>query len=224
MKKLIEFISFKILSPFNWTRLKYLLKGKAYDISAKDRDNVRSMCELQTYLWLTRRDSHLTTYLINFSDFALGCLAWARSGFKGPRPKLGYYAHAFLNVDDFTFIEAISKGVVSSYFDEVFNVDAFCGLVPKNLTAVEWNMFSKKFVEESKKRIGSRYDAVFNLNDEAEVSCIELIRVCLKHAMTEEEYSLRFKNFEALINQKRNLTPDMLKDCGDFETVIEIRG
>ena len=223
LKKLIEFVSFHIISPFNWTRIKFLLTGREYDITPQDREYIRKKCAEGVFMWLTRRDTHLTTYLINLSDWALGLLAYYRNGRKGPRPRLGFYSHAFLNADDDEFIEAVAKGVQNNYFDNVFNVDAVAGLIPSGLTALEWAMFSKKFVEVAKSKVGSGYDAFFNLKDETLVSCIELLRVSLRHCMSDERYNLRFKNFEALIKERRNLTPDMLRECPDFTVVIEMR-
>jgi hypothetical protein len=223
IREYIEFISFKIISPFKWTRIKYLITGREYDLQPRDRDMIRDLCEQGTYLWLTRRDTHLTTYLITFSDYILALISYYREGRKGKKPRLGYYSHAFLNSDKDTFIEAVARGVVSSYFDNVFNADAAAGLMPSKLTRTEWAMFSKKFVEVAKSKIGTPYDTFFNLKDESEVSCIELIRVSLHHCMSEEDYNLRFKNFEALIAERRNLTPDMLRDCEDFEVILEIR-
>ncbi len=223
MKVLIDFISLKLISPFNWTRIRFLMTGKEYDLTSRDRESLREMCENGVYIWVTRRDTHLTTYLIVLSDWLLALLAYYRRGRTGARPKLGYYSHAFLNADRSIFIEAVAKGVINSFFDDVFNVDAVAALAPSGLSLIEWGMYSKKFVEVGKSKIGGKYDTVFNLNDENDVSCIELIRVCLRHSMTEEDYQLRFKNFEALIKDRRNLTPDMLRNCPDFEVILEMR-
>ena len=223
LKKVVQFISFKILSPFNWARLKYLLTGREYDILPQDREQIRAFCARGVFMWVTRRDTHLSTYLINLSDWGLGLLAYYRNGRKGERPRLGFYSHAFLNADADDFIEAVASGVNFNYFDNVFNVDAVAGLIPTGLSALEWSVFSKKFVEVAKGKVGAKYDALFNINDDTEVSCIELIRLCLRHCMSESDYNLRFKNFEALIKERRNLTPDMLRDCPDFTVVIEMR-
>lgn len=223
MKKVIDFVSRYILSPFSWTRLKFLLTGREYDLTATDREYLRKMCDQGVFIWVTRRETHLTTHLITFSDWALGLLAWLRRGRKGERPKLGFYAHAFLNTENDTFIEAVSEGVIESYFDNIFNVDAVAALAPKHLTLIEWHMFSKKFVEVATSKKGAQYDTVFDLKDATKVSCIELIRLSLQHCMSDDDYLLRFGNFEALIKDKRNLTPQMLRDCSDFEIVIEMR-
>ena len=223
IKKLIQFISFHFISPFNWARIKFLLTGREYDVTAQDREYIRETCAQGVYMWLTRRETHLTTYLITVSDYLLALMAYYREGRIGSNPKLGFYSHAFLNADSDTFIEAVAQGVKTNYFDNVFNVDAVAALIPSSLSPLEWSMFSRKFVEIAKSKVGSRYDALFNLKDETEVSCIELIRVCLRHCMSEAEYSLRIKNFEALIAQRRNLTPDMLRECKDFTVVIEMR-
>ena len=222
MRKTIDFVSLKLISPCNWTRIKFLLTGREYDLTSRDRESLREMCELGVYIWVTRRETHLTTYLITISDYLLGLLSYYK-GMTKVKPKLGYYSHAFLNADKNTFVEAIAKGVIQSLFDDVFNVDAVAALAPSGLTLVEWKMYSKKFVEVAKGKIGSKYDTVFNLNDDAEVSCIELIRMSLRHCMTDSDYQLRFRKFEDLIIQRRNLTPDMIRNCPDFEVVLEMR-
>ena len=224
MRSVIDFVSLKIISPFNWTRIKFLLTGRSYDLTSMDRESLREMCDTGVYIWVTRRETHLTTYLITFSDYLLAVLAYYRGGRVGPKPKLGYYSHAFLNADKNTFIEAVARGVLQSYFDDVFNVDAVAALAPSGLSLIEWRMYSKKFVEVAKQRVGNtKYDTVFNLNDETELSCIELIRVALRHCMTDADYSLRFKRFEQMIIERKNLTPDMIRNCPDFEVVLEMR-
>ncbi len=223
IKRLIEFISFKIFSPFKWDRIKFLFTGREYDITPLQRDAIRATSGIGIFIWLTRRDSHLSTYLISISDYALSLLSYVKRGFKGQKPKWGFYAHAFTNIDSDSYIEAISAGVLESKFDEVFNVDAVACLVPSKLEHDEWINYSSKFVETVTSKKGSKYDALFNIKDETEVSCIELIRLSLVHALGEDEYKLRFKEFEDLISERGNLTPDMLRECGDFRIVFEYR-
>lgn len=223
MRPIIDFISLKLISPCSWTRIKFLLTGREYDLTSRDREMLRDYCHLGVYIWVTRRETHLTTYLITISDYLLELMAYYRNGRVGRKPRLGYYSHAFLNADKNTFVEAIAKGVIQSLFDDVFNVDAVAALAPSGLSVIEWGMYSKKFVEVAKGKIGSRYDTVFNLKDETELSCIELIRMSLRHCMTDADYKLRFKRFEDLITERKNLTPDMIRNCPDFEVVLEMR-
>lgn len=223
MRPIIDFVSLKLISPCSWTRIKFLLTGREYDLTSRDREALREMCELGVYIWVTRRETHLTTYLITLSDWILESLAYYRNEKKGRRPKLGYYSHAFLNADKNTFVEAVAKGVLQSLFDDVFNVDAVAALAPSGLSVIEWGMYSKKFVEAAKQKLGYKYDTVSNLTDEKELSCIELIRVALRHSMTDVDYQLRFRRFEEMITERKNLTPDMLRNCPDFEVILEMR-
>lgn len=216
MKKLIEFISLKIISPLKWDRLHYLFTGKAYDISSSDRDSLRDMAEHGFYIFVTRRETHLTTYLISFGDWVLSLGVWVRNRFKGPRPRFGFWSHAFLNIDEIHFMEAINKGVVISHFDDVFDCDAVCVLMPKFFHHADWGPVVAKALDLK----GRNYDTVFNLADDSELSCIELVRAALKAS---PNYEKAFADFEHSIQTYNNLTPQMLYDSTSFAKVWEVR-
>lgn len=222
-KKIVNFISLKILSPINWGRLKFLLTGREYDLTPAEREHARGMMQENYYLWVSRRETHLTSYLIGFADFVLALWAWLRVGFKGKRPKFGYWTHAFIDVDvnGEKLVEAISKGVVVSYFDDVFNCDSVAALVPAYLTDNEWQNISHKMREKALSFVGSEYDTVFNLKDDSKVSCIELLRAIMKAEVP--NYELRFKHFEETIKNNKNVTPQMLYDSKSFRVVWEAR-
>lgn len=221
IQKVIDFVSLKILSPINWGRFKFLLTGREYDLTPAEREAARDLMEGGYYLWVSRRKTHLTSYLIGFADFALALWAWLRAGFKGKRPKFGYWTHAFIDIDDEKLVEAIAKGVVVSYFDEVFDVDCVAALVPAYLTDKEWENVSEKMREKALSFVGSKYDTTFDLKDESKVSCIELLRAIMKAEIP--NYELRFKHFEETIKKNKNVTPQMLYDSKSFRVVWEVR-
>jgi hypothetical protein len=41
--------------------------------------------------------------------------------------------------------------------------------------------------------------------------------------MAEPDYQENFANFEKMIKERKNLTPQMFYDCPDFEVVYEVR-
>lgn len=224
MNKLLEFISLKIISPIKFDRISFLLRGKYYNLTTEDRDKCKDLMESGNYLWLSRRKTHLTTYLISFGDWLLEVLKWFKdkSGKRFPKPNFKKYTHAFLNRDDDILIEAISKGVVESYFDGVFDCDWACALKINGMSDQEWKEFSKKIVDEAVGDLGKEYDVAFNIKDPSKVSCIELIRDVAKKAL-DDEYHKYMSDFERLISKYGNLTPQMMRDSSSFQVVLEIK-
>jgi len=221
MKKLIEFISLKIISPFNWTRIKFLFTGRAYDLTSKDREEIREEMQAGLRIWVSRRETHLTTYFIGFFDWALAVWAWFKNGRKGIKPKWGFWTHAFANINSHEIMEAIAKGVTKSMFDDAFNCEAAAALVPANLSVIEWHNISKEIVEELKLQDGKKYDSGFNLKDESKVSCIELMRLVLMKRV--KDYHYKFADLEEDVRLYKNLTPQMLYDSKSFKVVWEVR-
>lgn len=221
MRKIIEFISYKILSPFNWTRLKFLLTGRFFDLSSSDREFARTLMENGFYLWVSRRETHLTTYLIGLADYYLKLCVWYCKKDHRVKPVRGFYAHAFVNLDGDEVIEAIAVGVKKSYFDDVFDVDAAAALVPTNVPVEEWQILGPQVAAEARRQLGKKYDSVFKIDDESQVSCIELVRLALKKIVP--EYETRFKHFEEMLVTYKNVTPQMLYDSESFTVVWEVR-
>lgn len=226
MKKLflafIEFISLKLISPAKWTFVKFFFTGRAYDLKPVDREYARDLMKQNVFLWVSRRETHLTTYLISFSDYALSLVAWAKNKFKGQRPRFGYWSHAFINYDDNEIYEAVSKGVQKVFFDSVFDCDAVAALLPRFVSPLEWAEVLPLIKEELElHQKGKKYDTIFNLSDESKVSCIELIRLVLKKNI--KDYEIKFKDFEDMIKANKNVTPQMLYDSKSFQVVYEVR-
>ena len=221
MRPIINFISLKIISPFKWTFIKYFFTGRTYDLTPFDREYARMLMNERLYLWVSRRDTHLTTYLICFTDWLLSFLSWAKNKFKGPRPRWGFWSHAFMNYDGNKIVEAVAKGVHKVFFDDAFDCDSVAALVPKNMPIHEWESLRPKIEYELSQQIGKKYDTVFNISDESQVSCIELVRIVLKNEVI--DYELKFADFENRIKIYKNVTPQMLYESSDFRCVWEKR-
>lgn len=223
INRLIEFVSLKILAPIRFDRIVFLFTGRYYNLTPADRDACKDLMERGHYVWLNRRKTHLTTYLISCADFALGVLKWAQRKGRFPRLNFARYTHAFINVTDDLLIEAIGRGVVESYFDECFDCDWACALRVRGLTDAEWKRVSIAMVKCSFWELGKKYDTRFDLNDRREVSCVELIRILVVEALGVDEYARRMKALERTVQMSGNLTPHMLYESESFEIVYEVR-
>lgn len=220
MRRLIDFVSLKLISPFNWGRIKFLLTGREFNLLPEDREHARRLMAHAPYLWVSRRRTHFTSYLISTADFLLALKTWVNSKFKGKRPRWGYWTHAFISGTDFKVIEAVACGVQEAYFDRVFDCDSIACLVPSFSNDEEWAEVSKLVIELAHKQIGKKYDTIFNIADDSELSCIELVRVAL---MAVPQYALKFKDFEEMIQLYKNVTPQMLFESKSFRVVWEVR-
>lgn len=221
IKKLIRFFSLKILSPIHWTFIRYFITGETYLLTAHNREYARALMDDRLYLWVSRRGTHLSTHLIVLSDWVLSFLSWMRGGLNGRRPRIGFYSHAFFNCSKNEIVEAVGKGVQKVYFDDVFDCDSVAALVPSNLTKDEWSSIQLKIVDGLSKVVGRDYDPFYDINDSTELSCIELVRHILMENV--KDYQLKFAQFEKLIKEYGNVTPQMLYDSTDFMVVWEVR-
>lgn len=220
MKKLIDFVLLKVISPFNWEFLTFFRLGRPYELTAEQREYARKLMQNKAGLWVSRRRTHLTSYLISLADFLLQLRLWIVSGFKGKRPKFSYWTHAFISTPEGTLIEAIGKGVFENYFDDVFDCDAVAYLVPSFLSLIEWDEVSDKVIKKARELKGRPYDTVFNIADESAVSCIELFRIALKEV---PHYEKHFSDFENMIKVYKNVTPEMLYQSKSFSVAWEVR-
>lgn len=175
-------------------------------LSPEKQDKIRQLLTKDYFIILARRDNHLSTYFINFADFFL-------------TGKMGYWSHAVMNLEDtvdkdedFRLMEATGVGVHYSPFQDVFNVQHVVLLKPKKMTLDEWTAL----LDRSRAQLGKPYDTLFNIKDDKALSCVELVRVILQG---EPNYETDFANFEALIKKYKELSPQMIYDCGDFDVV-----
>ena len=211
-KRYIKYWNFAsgIFSDINWTNFRKIFTGKSYDLTYYERKKIKTYCADNYYIILINRKSHFTTY-------ALGLLAFLKTG-KWPT-----YSHALMNVDSeskiinwkkFKFMEATIKGVNWVGFNKVFNCDKVCLLKPKNVSLEEWDSVMTKLLTQRHKK----YDTLFDLSDDTRVSCVELVRIALKAV---DDYEKKFYHFENMIESVGNLTPQMFRDCEDFEVFYE---
>lgn len=210
--KLIEKAT-KVFSNIHWTGLKAAVSknGKYYSLTEDDHAKIKEILASGYFLILNNRNTHLSTYLIGFASFVK----------TGVWPD---YAHILMNLDvgdvtdpeRFDLMEATNSGVHYSEFMEVFDCDSVCIIRPKNLDAAEW----EKVMVGLGEQLGKKYDNWFDLKDTSRVSCVEMCLEALKESPTFEQ---DFPNLSAEIKKVGNLTPQMYRDCPDFEVIFEVK-
>ncbi len=98
----------------------------------------------------------------------------------------------------------------------MFDCDYVCLLKPKHMNAQDWESVMGGLA----KQLGKGYDNVFDVNDASHVSCDEM---CLDALREDADYSKNFAALEEMIKKEGNLTPQMYRDCPDFEVVLELK-
>lgn len=192
-----------IIGKINWRQKK--------SISQEDKDKIQEMLKKDYYIITTRHKNHLSLYAISLAGF-LGSGKWST------------YGHVCMNLEDtadvksdFRIVEAVGVGSKYSTFDEVFeDADGVCLLKPKAMSVEHWT----EVMDKAKTEVGKPYDTLFDLANDTAVSCVELVRNAL---MGEPHYAEDFPNFEKMIKKMENLTPQMFRDCPDFEVAFEVR-
>lgn len=179
-------------------------------LDAVEQATIRKMLIENYYIILTRRNNHLSTFFTSLANFVL-------------TGKWGYWSHALMNMEDevnskadFRLIEAVGKGVVFTPFDKVFDVHSVCLLRPKNMAVDQWTCV----LDQAKKELGKPYDTLFDIANDNNLSCVELVRAAL---MADPNYANDFADFEASIKKSKNLSPDMFYGLDDFEVAYEVR-
>jgi len=202
----------KELGRVTWCSWKALFNhGVYWKLKESDHNELRRVLAKGYYIILTAGHPALSNPAVKIATYF----------------KSGYwpnFTHALLNADieedplqsqNFKFIEAIETGVVYSSFMRVFDCDVVALLQPKGFTEDEW----EKALMRAKDNLGKEYDTLFDLMDDKELSCVELVRDALIHSFnTYSEYKKRFPNFEAMIERNGwDLTPEMYFRCKDFD-------
>lgn len=193
----------ELISKVHWKTRKFL--------SDSEKDEIRQKLTHDYYIILTRRKNYLTTFFINLGHFLL-------------TGRWGYYSHALVNLedevmndDDFRLIEATVEGVHFSTFPQVFDtVQAVALLSPKNVSLEEWTAA----LDSTKNYLGVPYDNLFNLKNDLEINCVELIYLAIKSI---PGYKTKFADFERIVLRKKKLTPQMLLECKDFEVTWVVK-
>jgi hypothetical protein len=196
-----------LIGKVNWNSKRVLTQS--------ERDTLNEKLSKDYYVILSMHRGHLSVYFIQLAH-------WILSKFKKP----GYYGHSFMNLedtvdttDDFRFIESTDTGVHYSGFNDVF--DQQCSSVallkPKNMTLEDWTAA----LDKAKTELGKPYDTLFDLSQDQNLSCVELVRAAL---MGDNDYDKNFAQFEAMIAQYgMRLDPQTFYECPDFEVVWEVR-
>lgn len=190
----------ELLAKISWKQKHHL--------SEENKAVLRERLTDDYYIIATRRDNQLTTFFIALGHFLL-------------TGKWGYYSHTLMNLEDevsdpndFRLIEATGKGVHYSTFDEVFDPTYAVALIkPRGMTLQEWTTA----LDECKIYLGRPYDNLFDMRNDLEINCVELVRLALQRL---PDYEARFPNFERLVRRKKKITPQMFIDCPDFEVVF----
>lgn len=213
--RIYEWFVLSFIGNITWGGLKRFFTGVEFEITYKERLEITKLLIQNNCLCLTRRKTHLTTYLIAIAEYFL-------------RGKWGYWSHALFNFEghadtmyQLRFIEAIGRGVVENDSVEVLNCDSMVLLVPQlygkdPILTKAWD----ECVQSSPKDLGKKYDTRLNIKDPTCVSCVEEILDQIKEI---PDYEHHFSGLLALIEKEKNLTPDMLYDCNDFRVLLEIR-
>lgn len=159
----------------------------------------------------------LTENKYNLSSFVIKLLTLAQTG------KWSRYTHALMNCDNmispddvskFKFMEATEVGTRFIDFDTAFDCNNVCILSPKNITNEQWTKIIDRLIEQD----GKLYDDLFDLSDQTKLSCVELVRAALQAV---DSYEKNFVDLERLIDYYGNLTPQMFRECSDFEVIWE---
>lgn len=212
LQQVWDFIILDVVGGIKWEFIPALFNnGRYYKLSDASLDHFKHLLAENHYVILTRRDTHLSTYLLSITELIM-------------RRRLGYWSHCAMNAedevttdDDFRIIEAIGKGVKYSEFMEVFDCDSASLLLPKGFTAEMWSIA----LLDAANQLGKKYDTVFDCLDDTKMSCIEIIRHALMAGSP--NYAVEFARFEAMYKKYKKITPQMLYDCGDFVVAYEIR-
>lgn len=151
----LAFIAF--INRFSWRSW----SPKSNQLTEADKTTLRQLCAKDYFIIATRRPSFLSAWCINFGHFLL-------------TGRWGYYTHVLMNTEDkvysdldFRFIEAISKGVTFSTFDDITkHIDSVCLLKPKLMTLKEWTTC----LDAAKTYEGIPYDNLFSLINTEEIN------------------------------------------------------
>ena len=181
------------------------------DMTPEELNTLRTKLTKSYYIIATRKKNYLTTFFISLGHFLL-------------TRRWGHFSHVLMNLEDevntdadFRFIEATDRGVHFSTFDEVFTtVDSVALIVPSSMSITEWT----RALDKAKTYLGRPYDNLFDLANDLEINCVELIRLALSET---KDYLVNFAEFEKMVKSKKKLTPDMFINCSDFKVVYELR-
>lgn len=201
----------QVISNTNWCPFRSLFNNGVYwSLTEQDLDYIRRELKTNYFIINTATSCHLSTHLIRIMSRINGS-------------KDAFYSHVLMNTEDgatidndYKLIEATQKGVHYSTFMEVFACDAVALLKPKNMALEDWTAA----IDAERSKDGLPYDNVFDLLDDTHMSCVELVLDAIKNV---KDYENKFPNLLEMIKRDGNLTPQMFRDCPDFEVHWEVR-
>ncbi len=189
--------------------------GSSDLLTHEDKRAISAILNQGNYFILIQRKFHLTTFLISAGHFL-------KTG------RWGKWSHALLNIEtlhasnysEHKLLEAVGAGVKFSDFDEVFTdcsaVMILRPRVPAHYGEVAWECAIGTAIEN----IGKGYDTKFDYADSSKVSCIEL---CSEVMKSFPDADFLFHGFFAMVKNEKQMTPDMLVECGSMESLLIIR-
>lgn len=202
----------QLIGKVKWEGLKRILTGRRYNLTLEDWSRIKEILKEGNMVVLTYRKAHLSTYSTRLAELFIN-------------GKWGCWSHVLVSLDNegkalpfyhTNFIEAIGKGVVVSNWFDVFNCDGVCILKPKWYSFEDLEGGEVEVIDE----LGKKYDTKLDPESEESRACVEIGRELLAHL---PDYKNKMRVFEYMIQTKKYLTPDMFRDCPDFEVVLEIK-
>jgi hypothetical protein len=199
-----------LLGHLNVEVLFLFIFGKRYAIQSIDIHRVEDTVKSGPRIILTRKKTHLSAFFVALGHFFL-------------TGEWGYWSHLSLCIPDsgqtkwtMKVIESTSDGVRLSFLVDVMKADAVCVMRPRLVDGEMWG----EMLAEAMAKLGVAYDDDFNLESDDEVSCVELLMAAAKQSFDFDRY---FPGLSAMVAKEKNLTPDMIYTCGDFQIYYEAR-
>lgn len=190
-----------------WLRMK--LTGKAYNLLEDDQNQLLRLFKKSNYIVLTKRSWSLSPIMVTIASAIL-------------TKRKSFWTHALMNVEGDKggpqLMEAIGSGVVTSDFFHVFACDAVVVLRPRIPKGLEMNW--EGLNDAAYSNLGKEYDTLSDILDDQKMNCSEYVWKCIQKV---PDADIWFNGLKVLINEHKNLCPQMFYDCGCFEVVFEIR-
>jgi len=207
IKKIYD-VFLKLLGKANWSGIYRIVTGRNYGLTWEQHLAITKILSTKNCIIVTWRATNLSSYFVAFAHFFL-TLRWERA------------SHVLMNIeqietfdqDQFSFIEAIGKGVIKSKFYDVFNCERAVLLEPRY--AVDWD----NVVDRAITNLNKEYDRYFNLADGSKMSCVEIVLDALK---SEPDYDDKLHGIVAMIKNSGNLTPAMFLESGSFKVLLDV--
>lgn len=214
----VDFFVGTVIGKTTWLKLYAKFhKGKEYLVTDFERIQIRDILKSNYCLIMTRRNTHLSTYVGGWAHWLLMLL-------HGKKPKIGYWSHCLMNVEnevqsltDFRLVEAIGTGIGFSSFDSVFNCDSVALMIIEGVAcSSDWN----DALEYDLTQLGKPYDTLLDFNNPDRQTCIELIHNALDYVP--KAVKVR-DGLDAMLKEYGALTPQMLYDCPGLKVIFEVR-